>query len=921
MDIVGVSVSTGASFTLFTSISNRKFTPSIRNHANLSLWLSSRLFFLPTAKSASLCQMPPLSISTTAIDDEDVKKNPIIEKSRDSYVRRRKSKPSSDQDEIFSNLLRLAVRNQDVGFGSQIHAAILKIHDDDGGESSMVLFNKVIAMYIKLRRVSYARKVFDQMKFPDVVTYTSLISAYAKCGKEREVVDLFLTMRLADIDFNEFTIVAVLTSCIRNFNLKLGMQVHVLAIKIYNTLDIYISNALMGLYGRLQRSHDVVRLFDKMPNRDVSSWNAVIFGTLKEFRYEQAFTFFHDMRMAGFSGDKFTLSTLLMASEEGLYMEEGEMIHCHSIKIGLELDLSVGNALMSHYTKFSHHVNDIVNIFERMPSKDVISCTSMVWGFMEFGKVKSALEVFNQMKEINSVSYNALMAGFCQNGEYLQALELFRKVIEEGMELSDFTLGTAIHACALASDVERSKQIHGFVTKVGFGSNARIKSSLVDMYSKCNRMKEARMIFDTGGVFNGESCLIGSTSLICGYARNGYFEEALYFFTKLLKHERFGVSIDEILVSTVLGVCGDLGFVDIGKQLHVYVLKLKNHPFDVTLWNSLFSMYSKSGSSDDAAKVYDSMPKHDVTTWNTLIAGHVLHRQGDEAVITWKKMIETSNVTPDHISFLLVLLASKYTSYDPVDICHGLFTSMSSYGIKPHEEHYAAIVSVFGHWNNFNEAEDLIKNMPSEAGALVWRSLLDTCRLNSNFMLGKQAMNHILESTPTDPSTYILISNLYSALGRWHRSEKTRQEMRDKGLRKVPSQSWIFHQNKIHSFHARDQTHLESKDIYSALNILILECMKVGYAPDRSYVLHEVEEFQKENFLFYHSAKLAVTYGHLITTMKGSRAVRVMKNVRLCGDCHSFMKFFSVVTARKIFFRDTSGFHWFIDGRCSCEVQ
>ncbi|CAN6213238.1 unnamed protein product [Urochloa humidicola] len=206
--------------------------------------------------------------------------------------------------------------------------------------------------------------------------------------------------------------------------------------------------------------------------------------------------------------------------------------------------------------------------------------------------------------------------------------------------------------------------------------------------------------------------------------------------------------------------------------------------------------------------------------------------------------------------------------------------------------------------------------MPYKPGALVWRSLLDSCSKRSNVAVRRRAMKHLLALEPQDPSTYVLTSNLFSESARWHSSENTRLEMREKGMRKIPARSWTFHDNAVHSFFARDRSHPQSRDIYAGLDVLILECIKAGYEPDTTFVLHDVEEYQKRHFLMYHSAKLAAMYGLLMAGP--GQTVRVVKNIRMCGDCHSFLEHASATTGKVISVRDSSGFHIFRGGKCSC---
>ncbi|CAK7343320.1 unnamed protein product [Dovyalis caffra] len=809
-----------------------------------------------------------------------------------------------DVDDLF-NLLRLSVKYTDVDLARALHASILKLEEDTH------LSNAVIAAYLKLSLVVDAYGVFMGMSTPDVVSYSALISSFAKSNREMEAVQLFFRMRGSGIEPNEYSFVAILTACIRSLELELGLQVHALAIKMGYSQLVFVANALIGLYGKCGCLDYAIQLFDEMPRRDIASWNTMISSVVKELSYEKALELFRVLNQTkGFKADQFTLSTLLTACTRCHAVMEGREVHAHAIRIGLENNLSVSNAIIGFYTKCGS-LNHVVALFERMPFRDVVTWTEMITAYMEFGLVDLAVDVFNKMPEKNCVSYNALLAGFCRNYEGLKALNLFVKMVQERLELTDFTLTSAINACGLLMKLEISRQIHGFVVKFGFRSNACIEAALIDMCSKCGRMDDADKMFRSWSS-DGDNSVI-QTSMICGYARNGLPEEAIYHFHR--SQSEGTMVLDEVAFTSVLGVCGTLGFHDMGKQIHSHALKTGFHT-EVGVGNSIISMYSKCYNIDDAIKSFNTMPAHNVVSWNGLIAGHLLHWQGDEALAIWSSM-EKAGIKPDSITFLLIVSAYKYTSSNLLDDCRSLFISFKTiHHLEPTSEHYASLVGVLGYWGLLEEAEELIHKMPFEPKASVWRSLLDSCRLHANSGIGKRVAKHIIEMEPQDPSTYVLVSNLYAASGRWHCSEMVRENMRDRGLRKYPCRSWIIDQKKLHTFYARDKSHPQAKDIYSGLDILILECLKVGYEPDTSFVLHEVEEQQKKDFLFYHSAKLAATYG-LLTTRPGE-PIRVVKNILLCRDCHTFLKYASAVTGREILLRDPSGFHCFCNGQCSC---
>ncbi|KAJ7976027.1 Pentatricopeptide repeat-containing protein [Quillaja saponaria] len=814
-------------------------------------------------------------------------------------------KEDSFFDSLF-HMLRLSARFGDTELAKAVHASILKLDEDT------YLGNALIAAYVKLGLCSDAYGVFLGLSCPNVVSYTALISGLSKSNREDEALNLFFRMRSSGVAPNEYSLVAILATCSRIIELQLGVQIHAMVIKMGYLDSAFVANTLMGLYGKCGCSDIVLKLFDEIPQRDIASWNTVISSMVNECMYDKALHLFLDLQRNGtFGVDYFTLSTLFAACADSTSVMEGQQIHTHAIKIGLDANLSVRNALIGFYTKCGT-VKDVEFLFESTSVKDVITWTAIITAYMNFGLVDLALEIFGKMPEKNPISYNALLTGFCQNGEGSKALDLFVKMVKGYIELTDFSLTSALSACSLLMDSKISEQIHGFILKFGFRSNSCIEVALLDMCTRCGRIADAEKIFFRWPI--EEDCSIAWTSMICGYARNGQLDEAISLVH--VSQSEGKMVMDEVASTSVLGLCGTIGFHEMGKQIHCHVLK-SGFLSDSRVGNAIVSMYFKCWNTEHAIKMFSYIPRTDIVSWNCLIAGHLLHRQGDEALVVWSSMLEMS-IKPDKVTFILIISAYKHTYSNLIHDCRSLFLSMrTGFGIEPSSEHYTSFVGVLGYWGLLEEAEETIHKMPFEPEASVWRALLNSCRLHNNTAIGKRVAKQILAMEPRDPSTYILISNLYSASGRWHCSEMVRENMRQMGLHKQPSESWIICQHKIHSFYARDRSHYQAKDVYRGLEILILECLKVGYVPDTSFVLHEVEEHQKKDFLFYHSAKLAATYGLLMT--RPGTPIRIVKNILLCGDCHTFLKYVSVVTKREIFLRDSSGFHCFSNGKCSCK--
>ncbi|CAN1201007.1 Pentatricopeptide repeat-containing protein At5g03800 [Linum perenne] len=822
----------------------------------------------------------------------------------------RRSEPD-DADSYMLYLLRLSIKYSDIELARAVHASILKREEDT------YIVNHLIRSYIKLGLVLDSYQVFKNLSQPDVVSYSTLISGFAKSNREVEAMKLFFRMRSSGVEPNEYSFVAILTACMRVLRLELGRELHGLAVKLGFMEQVFVASALMALYGKCGCFDSAIQLFDEMPERDITSWNTAISSSVTESLYEKALEFGRELgkqQIDEVKADEFTLLTLLTASTRCNAVNEGKEIHARAIRHGfLMSSLDLCNNLIEFYTKCGS-LRDVLNIFERMPIRDEATWANLITAYMESGLMAKAVETFEMMPESkrSSICYNAVLAGFTHNAEGLNALNFFVMMIRNGIELTDFSLSRIVTVCAVMANAEISQQVHGFVTKFSHGSNSYIGASLLDMYTRCGRMEDAEKLYRKWP--SNQETPAAHTSMLSGYARNGKPEEAVALFIRSLSEST--MVMDSLIPTTVLEACGTLSFHDLGKQLHCYVLKAGFFKSDLAVVNSLINMYSQCFNIDDSIKLFETMSLHDIVSWNTLLSGHVLHRQGDEALHLFSRM-KNSAIRPNSITFVLAISAYSHTSSNLVDQCRAVLNSMKpDYNVEPTSEHYAPFITVLATWGLLQEAEETILNMPFEPEPKLWRSLLNSCRMQLNTDMGRRVAKRILEIEPNDPSTFVLVSNLYSASGRWHCAESTRQKMKERKLKKHPCKSWIIHDKKLHSFHVRDRSHPRSKDIYSGLEILIIECMKSGYNPDTSFVLHEVEEYQKKEFLFYHSAKLAATYGLLMT--RPPEIIRIVKNIHVCGDCHSFLKHVSVVSRREILLRDASGFHFFSDGHCSC---
>uniref|UniRef100_A0A453B188 DYW domain-containing protein n=1 Tax=Aegilops tauschii subsp. strangulata TaxID=200361 RepID=A0A453B188_AEGTS len=321
-----------------------------------------------------------------------------------------------------------------------------------------------------------------------------------------------------------------------------------------------------------------------------------------------------------------------------------------------------------------------------------------------------------------------------------------------------------------------------------------------------------------------------------------------------------------------------------------------------------------SASSCMRTSSLEGLTSPDTVSWTAMIMGHALHGPAREALLLFDRM-ELGNVKPNHITFIAVLTACSHAGL--VDEGRKYFNRMSDhYGIVPSLEHYGALADILGRAGELEEAYNFISKMQIKPTASVWSTLLRACKVNKNTVLAEKVAKKIFELEPRSMGSHVILSNTYSCSGRWNEAAHLRLSMRKKGMKKEPACSWIELKNKRHVFVAHDKSHPWYERIIGALNVFSEQMARQGYVPNTEDVFQDLEEEQKSGVLCGHSEKLAMVFG-ILNTPPGT-TVRVMKNLRICVDCHTVTKFISKIAEREIVMRDANRFHHFKDGNCSC---
>eukprot|EP01018_Ginkgo_biloba_P026101 Gb_02613 [translate_table: standard] len=656
-------------------------------------------------------------------------------------------------------------------------------------------------------------------------------------------------------------------------------------------------NVMLAAYTQNGRLEEACHLFDEMPERNTVSWTTMILGYSQNKRLENARQMFDRMP----ERDVVSWNAMIAG-----YVEHGKIDDAQQLfDIMPERNVISWTTMMTGYAQ-NGRIEDAYLLFYKMPERDVVAWNAMIAGCIQNGRIEDARSLFDQMSKRNVISWTTIIAGYAQYGNGEEALKLFSRMQLSGFKPNQPTFTSVLSACATLAASEQGKQVHAHSIKTGIELDIFVASALVTVYAKCGSINNARRLFDK----MPEQNVVSWTAMITGYAQNGHSEDALQLFSEMQLAE---MKPNQSTFTSVLSACASLETLKQGKEIHGLIIKM-GFDLDMFVGNALTTMYAKCGNISDAYTVFEKMPDHNVVSWNAIIAGYAQHGFGKEALQCFEQMLQ-AGVMPDPITFVGVLSACSHAGL--VDEGWHYFDTMNrNFSITPREEHYACMVDLLGRSGRLGEAEEFINKMPFEPTVVVWKALLGACRIHVNMELGKRAAEHIFELEPQNAAGYVLLSNIYAASGRWNDVAKVRLLMKNRGVKKKPGCSWIEIKNKVHAFLVEDRSHPQTENIYAMLDKLSQKMEKAGYVSDTNSVLHDVEDEHKEHMLSHHSEKLAIAFG-LISTTHGT-PIRVIKNLRVCGDCHTATKFISKIVDRKIIVRDANRFHHFKNGLCSC---
>ncbi|KAJ7965461.1 Pentatricopeptide repeat-containing protein [Quillaja saponaria] len=655
--------------------------------------------------------------------------------------------------------------------GRQLHLLFLKTGILN---STLTIGNRLLQMYSRCGSISDACQLFEEMSQRNSFSWSTLIEGYMKLGNKEKSLELFNSMPQKN-DYSWTVIISGFT--------KAG--------------EIEVAQ---NLFNGMLRKNEVV-------------WNSMIHAYARNGQPKKAVKLFKDLNsdpLEIMHRDTFILATVLGACTDLVAIDCGKQIHARILIDEVEIDSVLCSALINLYGKCGD-LDSAVHLIDIMKEPDDFSISALISGFVNCGRMHDARKIFDSQRNPCSVIWNSIISGYISNSEELEAITLFNKMRRIGVQVAISNIASILSAGSSLGILEYVEQIHVHASKIGVTDDIIVASSLVDAYAKsgshedacklfselkdydtillntminvysnCGRVDDAKRIFK----IIPSKTLISWNSMLVSYSQNGYPVEAIDLFCQM---NNLDLRTDKFSLASVISACASLSSLELGEQLfgRATIVGLESDPIIAT---SLVDLYCKCGFVDKGHKIFDRMMKFDEVSWNTMLIGYATNGYGTEALSLFDEM-RHAGVRPSNISFTGILSACNHCGL--VEEGQKWFHTMKSdYHIDPGIEHFSCMVDLFARAGCLEEAINLIQEMPFEADASMWSSVLRGCISHGNKILGEKAAKRIMVLEPGNPGAFVQLSNIFATSSDWQGSEQVRKLMRDKQVQKNPGWSW-----------------------------------------------------------------------------------------------------------------------------------
>ncbi|KAK8941295.1 Pentatricopeptide repeat-containing protein [Platanthera zijinensis] len=740
----------------------------------------------------------------------------------------------------FVSVIPLCTRLRDRGLGGSLHSFAFKcgVFADDA------LIPTLISMHAAFGDLATARTLFENREVKDLVSWNSMISAYSQNGKPCDALEIFQLMHGEGERPDYFTMVSVISSCCDLFDISCGKSVHSIAIKVGLADKISVLTSLLSMYAKSKKLQAAEHLFLSVPEKNLLLCNSMLSGYLLNGLLDMVLSTFQDMIIHRVHPDPISIISILSACGMSGFLHLGKSLHAYSIRSGFHTNINLLNALLAFYSDCDEF-HCTLKLFNVMQDRNVVSWNTIICGWAGTGNSQSAVDAFRKMGEEDvkfdlitmisilpnfykpenialgksfhamamksgfdsdttlrnalismytncgsledchtlfeslafrsTISWNALLTGYRKFKPPNELMKLFDQMQEDGQHLNMVTLLNLFPSC---ETLIQGKSIHAFAIRNFHNLETSIYTSAMCMYSRFQNIESCCRLFSMMDKRNAVSW----NTIMSIYAHREH-SKVFPFFKEMLD---FQVSPDTVTMLNLVSACSQLGTLVLAQCVHSFIIH-KGFGSGTTLINSLIDVYGRTGSIITTKKLFDELQEKDLISWSTIINVYAMHGDGEAAIGLFIEM-QATGIRPDDITFVSILSACSHAGL--VEEGRRFFKKMvEKYHITPRMEHYACLIDLLSRSGHLSEAFDLVRKLPFRPSVDLLESLLGACHFHGDSKVAEEVRKLLLEFHP-GPSSYVILSNIYSAGERWEDSGRLRCDMRAKAMRKVPGTSF-----------------------------------------------------------------------------------------------------------------------------------
>lgn len=621
------------------------------------------------------------------------------------------------------------------------------------------------------------------------------------------------------------SIVCVLQKCRKEKDLACARRVHAHIRDHGLEENAAIGNYLVPTLADCGGLLEAQQVFDKLAHKNEHSWTFLIQGYVERGEYEHALKLYQNMREHGIPPNRYTLQLVLKTCAKLQNVEKGMETHAEMIRNTFEDNRFVASTLVDMYVK----------------------C----------GLLAEAQEVFDELVVRDIVSWTALIAGYAEHGPCEEALRCFDRMQAEGTFPDVVTFVCSLKACTSLGAIDKAREIHMEIVKVGLEGELFVGSVLVDMYAKCASLKEAEKAFDRLLVRD----VVLWNVIIAGYSDHGQGDKAVDCLRKM-RHE--GVSPNTLTFISFLQGYDGSGAIDRIHNIHIEIGK-EGLEGDPLVGSALVDLYAKCGVLPEAQKVFDKLLSRNVISWTALISGYADHGFGAEALNRFQQM-QSDEVPPNDVTYVCSLKACGLIG--ALDRGRELHAEIAKEAYEKDIFVGNTLVDMYARCGMLLEARDLFDELQVR-DVVSWNAMSSRYVEHGCDEEALECLEQMLrEDVTPDLLTYVSCLKACGCLGAIDKGQELHAEVSKEGFE---YDSFVC--STLVDMYGKCGLLVEAHDVFDDLpsqDVVVWNALLAGYAfiGENEYVFHLFEKMKgqevKPNGITFLSVLTACSHGGLV---------------------------------------------------------